>query len=404
MFMTSSQWRPHLHLLTCALTLLLGACTSAPSAAPFTIGTACRAPQADADWPVSSAAASGIDTKAMCLALEQATLSPANIHAVLIERHARLVGELYRTGPDLPISFMYGLWHPFAPDTAFDARSMHDVRSVSKSIVGLLYGIALQQGKAPSLETPVLHLYPDLHGIDRSSHEAIQIRDLLTMSSGLDWHEWGRGALDSDETALYWKSSLANHLFDRQQAHPPGSTFNYNGGGTSVLADVLATQSGQSLIALARIQLFEPLGIRQWTWVTDLHDRPLAFSGLRMRPRDMLKIGRLINNKGVWHGRQIVPASWIEESTRTQIDTRIDMLALGSEPVGYGYQWWTGQVHWKDRVLNWASAMGNGGQRIFVVPELDLSIVLTAGEYGTRPIHDVENKIISAIVDAVVEP
>jgi CubicO group peptidase (beta-lactamase class C family) len=365
---------------------------------------ACRTPQADFDWPVSTPAASGFDATALCQALEQAAQSPANIHAVLVERHAKLVGELYRTGPDLPISFMYGLWHPFAADTAFDARTPHDVRSASKSIVGLLYGIALQQGKAPALETPVLNHYPALTGIDRSSHEAIQMRDLLTMSSGLDWQEWGRGTLDSDETALYWKSSLVQHLFDRKQAHPPGNTFNYNGGGTSALADVLVTQSGQSLITLARAQLFEPLGIRQWEWVTDLHDRPLAFSGLRMRPRDMLKIGRLINNKGQWHGRQIVPAAWVDESTRTQIDTHIDMLALSGEPVGYGYQWWTGQLRWKDKVLNWASAMGNGGQRIFVVPELDLSIVMTAGDYGTRPIHDIENMLISAIVDAVIAP
>lgn len=365
---------------------------------------ACQTPPTDTDWPVASPASAGFDAHALCEALKQAAQGPSPVHAVLIERHAKLVGELYRTGPDLPISFMYGLWHPFATNTTFDARTLHDVRSVSKSIVSLLYGIALQQGQAPPLDTPALSLYPALHKAGDPSHDAIQIRDLLTMSSGLNWQEWGHGALSSDETSLYWKTSLVRHLFEREQAHPPGSVFNYNGGGTSMLADVLTAQSGQPLDKLARIQLFEPLNIRHWTWVTDLHDRPLAFSGLRMRPRDMLKIGRLVNNKGLWHGKQIVPAQWIADSTQTQIDTRIDMLALGHEPVGYGYHWWTGRVRWKDKVLDWASAMGNGGQRILVVPELDLSIVLTAGAYGTRSIHEAENKLISAIVDAVTDP
>lgn len=398
--MTCAPWQ-HVSRLAYALPLLMAACTAAPLAAP---ATACHAPHADADWAVSAPAAAGFDAAALCQAIDLAAQSTSNVHAVLVERHAKLVSELYRTGPDLPISFMYGLWHPFAANTAFDAHTLHDVRSVTKSIVGLLYGIALQQGKAPALDAPILSLYPALHDISNPSREAIQVRHLLTMSSGLAWHEWRHGALSSDETRLYWKAEPVRFLFDRDQDHPPGSTFNYNGGGTSALADILAQQSGAPLTEFAKRQLFEPLGIRDWVWVSNMHDRPLAFSGLRMRPRDMLKIGRLVNNQGMWHGQQVVPAAWIAESTRPHIDTHTDLLALNNEPVGYGYQWWTGRVHWKGQALNWASAMGNGGQRIFVVPQLDLTIVLTAGDYGSAPIHAVENQILTAIIDAVIEP
>lgn len=225
---------------------------------------------------------------------------------------------------------------------------------------------------------------------------------LLSMSSGLDWAESGRGLLTSDEIRLFWKSDQDRFTLERPIAAAPGTAFNYNSGGTTVLANALVRLSGKPLAELAREDLFVPLGIAQFEWTEDLHGRALPFAGLRLRPRDTLKIGRLMNARGAWRGRQVVPADWIAASLRPRLSTGMKFLSLDGKPMAYGYQWWLGQVTWGGRALDWAIALGNGGQRIFVVPELELSVVLTAGDYDEAAIHRVENRVMRALVSAVV--
>ena len=145
------------------------------------------------------------------------------------------------------------------------------------------------------------------------------------------------------------------------------------------------------------------LAITHWEWVTDIHGRPLAFAGLRLRSRDMLKIGRLMNDRGRWRDRQVVPEKWVAESMVPQVSTGARLFALASENIGYGYQWWLGRVTWRGREVNWASAIGNGGQRIFVVPELSLGVVITAGDYDSGQIHQTESRLMSAILQSARE-
>ncbi len=285
----------------CVLSSLLVGCANAPEAFAT---EPCATPQADDEWAVSTPSAVGFDATALCALLKEAAHIKANVHGFLIERHGRLVAELYRKAPDSPINVFYGLGNPFGSNVSFDARTFHDVRSVGKSVVGLLFGVAIDKGMVSGLDAPVLSAYPELADLRSRQLEPITFRHLLTMSSGLQWDEWGRGAVSSDETRLYWTAKQARFVLDRPLAAPPGLKFNYNSGGTAILADTLVRLSGKQLIDLAREELFEPLGITQWEWVTDVHGRPLAFTGLRLRPRDMLKIGRLVNNKGRWHGRQ----------------------------------------------------------------------------------------------------
>ncbi|UGB44597.1 hypothetical protein LQ772_11420 [Frateuria edaphi] len=118
--------------------------------------------------------------------------------------------------------------------------------------------------------------------------------------------------------------------------------------------------------------------------------------GLRMRPRDLLKIGRLVLDHGQWHGRQLVPAAWIERSLRPQ-------LATGVSDFRYGAQWWAGTVQWHGRPIAWHAAFGNGGQRLFVVPQLDLSIVTTAGAYDELPTAIAVNRLVQGVVASVRE-
>ena len=359
----------------------------------------CAAPAIlDDGWDASTPGAAGFDAGALCKTLAGVAAGDTNIHAVVIERRGRLVAELYRKGHDLSIDALYGLWRPFAADKEFGPASRHDVRSISKSVVGLLVGIAVQQGEIKSLATPALDFYPEYAQLRSPVRDAVHLEHLLTMSSGFDWDE---GALPNDETRLYWDWAPYRYVLSRPLVATPGALWHYDSGGTAVLADILVRTSGKSLTELARVQLFEPLGITDWEWVVDPHGRELAFTGLRMRPRDLAKVGRMALDGGRWRGRQVVPAAWIAESLRPHISTKLKSPPTATDEMHYGYQWWTGTVEWHGRKLAWSAAFGNGGQRLFVVPVLDLTVVITAGDYGSSEIAHTANRLFEQIVAAV---
>ncbi|HET6331243.1 MAG TPA: serine hydrolase [Holophagaceae bacterium] len=339
-------------------------------------------------WDRADLAASGMDATRLRALLGTMMDGRTNIHSVVIERHGHLLAEVYRKGKDRSV---YSL---FASNRDFGPAGLHDTRSVSKSVVSLLIGIARHQGKIGDLSTPVIDFYPEDADLATPERKAITLADLLTMSSGLAWSEGGEGP--DDEHRLYWKWSPYRYVLSRPIAGPPGRKWNYNGGGTAVLADILARATQTPLKDFARKMLFEPLDIREWEWMADLHGRPLAFSGLRMRPRDMAKIGRLVLNHGQWQGQQIVPADWIAASMQPRLET-------GIADFQYGYQWWLGPVDWHGRNLRWSAAFGNGGQRIFVVPDLDMTVVITAGAYGDPQIGPRVNAYFKDIISTVQE-
>lgn len=353
----------------------------------------CAAPASIGDgWEIAAPAEVGLDGEALCAALEPIRAGNANVHAVVVVRHGRLVAELYRAGLDRSI------WSVATSETEFGPSVLHDLRSVSKSVVGLLVGIALQEGKIPSVDTPALSFFPEYPELRSPDREAITLAHLLSMSSGLDWNESlaTYGTLRNDETRLYWDWAPARFVLGRPIAAPPGTVFNYNGGGTAVLADVLERTTHQPLRELVERELFAPLGIDHWEWVRDLWRRSIAFAGLRMRPRDLAKVGSMLLDHGQWQGRQIVPAEWVTESLRPRIAT--------GEGIDYGYQWWVGSAEWRGRRLAWGAAFGNGGQRLFLVPDLDLAVVTTAGAYNQREIGATLASLFQAIVAAATDP
>jgi len=376
------------------LTLLCFSAIFAPAAE-----ATCTAPASIGDgWEVETPGASGFDAAMLCETLANIATGSANIHGVVIERHGRLVAELYRNGPDLSINFLYGLWHPFAADVAFGPTTQHDLRSISKSVIGLLVGVAMQQGKIKSLATPALEFYPEYASLRSPERDAIHLEHLLTMSSGLEWDE---GSLPNDETRLYWDWTPSRYVLGRPQVAVPGALWNYNSGGTAVLADILVRTSGKPLKELVRTELFEPLGITNWEWVADPHGRDLAFTGLRMRPRDLAKLGRVALDHGQWRGKQLVPAEWIAESLRPHVATGFRSPPTATDEMHYGYQWWTGTADWRGTKVAWSAGFGNGGQRLFVVSELDLTVVITAGEYGSREISHTASRLLEQVLSSV---
>ncbi len=374
-------------LSTCLIGLLalpflappLAGQVQAPFAVPAIIGDG---------WQAAEPGASGFDAARLHAVLATMMKGEANLHSVIVERHGRLVAELYGKGKDK------GVYSLFTHSAAFGPTARHDTRSVGKSVVSLLLGVAQQQGRIKGLATPVLDFYPEYKELATPERKAITLEHLLTMSSGFQWNEGGEGP--DDEHRLYWKWSPYFYVLSRPISDPPGSRFNYNSGGTALLADILGRTTKMPFKEFARNALFEPMGIRDWEWVSDIHGRPMAFTGLRMRPRDMAKLGRLVLDKGQWQGRQLVPSEWIAASLQPRITTNFDGIQ-------YGYFWWTGTVAWQGQEHRWAAAFGNGAQRIFVVPDLDLCVVVTAGAYGDIRVARQVNAWFKEIV-ATVQP
>ncbi|MBW8822905.1 MAG: serine hydrolase [Xanthomonadales bacterium] len=354
---------PPLRLILCLALVGLAACGKQPPAPSAGITPALI----DDGWERADPGTSGFDATKLQATLERAMDEPIDLHAVVVERHGHLVAEIYRAGKDKGVYSLFATTRDFGPTT------LHDVRSVGKSVVSLLIGAARQEGKLNDLSKPALDFYPEFKDLQTPPRRAITIEHLLTMGSGFEWQEGGSGR--DDEHRLYWKWTPAYYALSRPIAAPPGTRFNYNSGGNLVLADILARATGTPLKDYARTRLFQPLGITDWEWTGDLHGRPMAFTGLRLRPRDMAKLGRLVLDHGRWKDRQLVPADWIDASLKPRLDT-------GFDGTRYGYQWWTGSVQWRGKNLPWAAAFGNGSQRIFVVPDLDLCVVATDGAYG----------------------
>lgn len=356
----------------------------------FTCTAQCAAAASPPACDSAALTRQGFDAMRLCALLDDFQTSSLNLHGLVIERDGVLVAERYRTGKDRSV---YALW----PGTvAFTASTRHDLRSVSKSITALLWGIADADHQAPPLDTKVLDLLPQLADLKTAGRTTIRIDDLLTMQSGLAWSEDGGYGWRNPELGLYWRGSQARYLFDRPVQSPPGTVFNYNGGNTAVLAQLLNARVGMSLSAYASSRLFVPLGISDWEWLDDLRGRPLAFSGLRMRSRDLAKIGRLVLQHGQWEGRQIVPAAWIDAMLQPRTDA-----GHGRQ---YGYQWWLGKVATAGGERSWAAAYGNGGQRLYIVPSLGLVVVLTAGMYNDEAGAIAVNKLLARIAGAAGGP
>jgi CubicO group peptidase (beta-lactamase class C family) len=334
-----------------------------------------------APWPPAQAAGADWDR-----ALDRIETQGLNIHSVLVMRGERIVAERYRSGQDRGLYSLWSSRRHFGPD------DLHDMRSISKSVVGLVYGVLLARQEVPGLDTPVASLYPDHPAQGQAPKNAIRIRDLLTMSAGLAWDEPSpvRRTPDDDQTPLVWTGSFYATVFRREVVARPGETFVYSGGLTSVLVDIIERSTGRPWAEVVDAELFQPLGIQIWTWGRDLRGRPLAHAGLRLRPRDLLKIGALVLQGGQWQGRQVVPSAWVDATTSTQI--------RASARLGYGYQWWTGERMVAGRPWAVIQAIGNGGQRLYVVPGLDLVVAMTAGDYGQPGILAAEDALFDALL------
>lgn len=331
----------------------------------------CGAPSArDDGWPISANDDDKlIDNGALCRMADQLSAS-SNIHAVLVARSGKLVFERYFSGSDEVPGIFFG---SRVKDVVFDVDTLHDVKSVSKSVASLAVGIAIDRGLIRSVNEPIFNFFPECADLRTPEKDRLQLVHALTMTMGLEWVEATPATGENnDESRMHRAPDPSRYVLGLASTAPPGQEFFYNTGALTLVSAIVRKATGRPLDEFARAALFKPLGITDVEWSRVKGDTD-AGGGLRLRPRDMAKIGQLVLAGGRWNDRQIVSRDWIETSTASTIKATDDQY--------YGYLWWLGRARTNARVDNWIGALGRGGQSVRVVPERDLVVVVTAGYY-----------------------
>jgi CubicO group peptidase (beta-lactamase class C family) len=328
-------------------------------------------------WKTANADSLGVDSTRLATLTQSIRAWPElGVHAILIERGGRLVYEEYFDGFD-------ERWGVPIGRVSMTVESRHDLRSVTKSVVSALVGIAHGEGAIKSLDQPVIGWFPEYPELDTPDRRRVTLAHVLSMTSGFEWNEKvPYNDPRNDEIRMTRDSQPLRYALSRPFAVEPGSDFNYNGGLTQVLAAVLVRATKTSLQEYARTKLFEPLGITDVEWVGDLAGIPAAASGLRLRARDAAKFGSLYLHGGKWNGKQVIPNDWVQLSTRRYFRFGPGTEANAGAEFGYGYFWWYGCYPAAAGLIEARTAIGNGQQRLFVLPGLDMVVTIFAGRYN----------------------
>jgi CubicO group peptidase (beta-lactamase class C family) len=269
-----------------------------------------------------------------------------------------------------------------------EADVIHDERTVTKRIMGLLIGIAIREGFIESVDQTIGEfLEGSVVDTLENARANLTIKQLLTMSCGLEWYEFDGGG---SYNLWYHSEDHVNWVLDKPFIHEPGNGFNYNTGGTHLLSVILTQATGRTALEIAHKYLFGPMGITQsnWTIVSEAEQHNNGGAGLTISPRAMFAIGSMVMNSGKWNQQQIVPAEWINRCTSIQ-NTTNDANPYGSH---YGYLWWIGQAAGHDLFF----AMGWGGQFIVCAPDLDL-VVATTCQWGGVASEDAYRHLINIL-------
>ncbi len=310
------------------------------------------------------------------------------IGSVLIARAGKLVYEGYFDG---------------------DANTLRDTRSATKSITGILIGLAIQEKKISGVDARILDLLPERKRTMKNADprkERITVEDFLTMSSPLecnDWEDFSQG----NEERMYLVEDWARFILDLpiagsmhvgEKIEPPkyGRRFSYCTGGVFVLSEVIGQTTGLRTDHFAQQRLFTPLGIKSENvmWVYSPLNVPQTGGGLRLTSRDLLKIAQLYLHGGKVSGKQLIDPQWVKASTTPHTEIK--------EKQEYGYLWWLQSFQSGDRSYPAFYMTGNGGNKVLNFPSLDMTVVITSTNYNTRGMHEQTEKLLTDYVLASI--
>jgi CubicO group peptidase (beta-lactamase class C family) len=346
-------------------TLLPALAAFAPAPVERPRSVLATAPGAPAYWPTdgwhtASPASQGMDVGRLDAMVDEIRDAKLPVDSVTVVRHGYVVLDR-RFG-----TFARGtLGEPYA------TGRVHELQSATKSVTSMLVGIALHQRaeSGASLDTKLVDLAAAVDYVparNDARKRAITIRDLLTMQSGLAWRESGYAyepGSGNDVVKMFATRDWMKYVIDRPMAADPGTTFVYDTGATHLLSGAITVLTQQTEGAYAAKRLFGPLGIRHVRWLVSPEGVNTGGFGLQLAPPDLAKLAFLYLHHGRWEGRQIVPATWVVQSTTDQV----------ADPLQeYGYLWWL------DRAGGYAYMAGLYGQLAAVVPAKDLVVVVTA--------------------------
>jgi CubicO group peptidase (beta-lactamase class C family) len=348
-----------------ALLLTLGACAQPePSPPPAAVDTS--------SWAIADPSQAGMDPGLLARAAANAGRIP-RFRALLVSRNGTGVLERYYDGT--------------GPETRFD------VRSVTKSVVSSLVGIALAEGRLSSLDDTVGQYLGPSYVLD-GSDSAVTVRQLLTMSSGYAWND------ERDYNPWILSADHVQFLLDRPRSGPAGG-FTYNSAAVHVLGVVLQAATQTPLNTYARERLFQPIGVDSARW--EILDRGTVNggSGIELTARGLVRFGQLVLQQGRSGDRQVLPEAWTSEMTAPRYSWR---QAYGAQTgVTYGYLWWVADAAPVPAYFAW----GHGGQFVYVVPSRQL-VAVTATEWqglASEPGYnalDLAEDVLGVLVNDVV--
>jgi len=280
----------------------------------------------------------GVSSAAIAKFLRAADEKVNSMHSVMILRHGKVIAEAW-----------------WAPE---DATKPHVLWSLSKSFTSTAVGLAVEEGKL-SIEDRVVGFFPDdLPGEPTENLRKMQVKDLLTMSTG---HADEPNVRQSQD---WIKSFLAHPL-----PHPPGTFFRYNTPATFMQSAIVQKVTGKTVVDYLQSRLFDPLGIQPPRWDTNPQGISLGGYGLFLKTEDIAKFGQLYLQNGKWEGKQLIPATWVQQATSKQVSNGDNPSSDWNQ--GYGFQFWRCRH-------NAFRGDGKDGQFCVVLPDQDAVVVMTA--------------------------
>jgi hypothetical protein len=309
-------------------------------------------------------------------------------YSTIYKTEASQVGPLNQrlTGP---YNYFDSALHPYK-----QGSEMHSVQSITKTITSIVFGVAITRGdfRAP-LDTPVLNWFDETKVLNIDDRKRrMTLRHVLTMTTGLEWEEKVPYAdKRSDSSKMEGMDDWVAYAINKPMVSEPGKDFNYSSGASQLLAHIFLRETGTDIDAYAGEHLFAPLGIN-YHWKRSYDGTTDTEGGLFMSGTDLIKIGHLILDDGVWNGQQIVSKSWIKDSLASSVPEN-----KADKAFSYGFQLWLYHRPDNGRIV-WTSA-GMGGQMLLIFPEE--RIVATVLSWNILSIPVSMEKIIENIIGTI---